>query len=327
MDTVSKEERNHKLAIDVSKKSIFLNGVLMVAKLVAGFLDNSAAMVSDGIHTATDVITTIIVIIGVKISSGGEDEKHNYGRDRYESIAAIVIAIILAFVGFSIGFDAFKTIIRGETVVAPGIIALIAAGLSIVMKEYMYRYTHDVAVKIGSDALRADALHHRSDALSSIGSLIGVAGARMGFPILDPLAGLLIALLIVKAGWDVFIDATEKLTDVAVSDEKLEEIIKVINEIDYVEDIDEVKTRKFGSQSYVDVSIGVCAFLPLHEAHDIATAVHDKLEEEFESIIHVMVHVNPSNCGIEDHYCRYPHLENRYSEKCAEMKAKVKAKE
>ena len=313
-------ETSTNLALRVSRKSIIINTALMILKLIAGFIGHSTALVSDGIHTATDIVSTVIVVIGINVSSKGEDKKYNYGRDRYESVAAVVVAIILIIVGGSIGFSSVNNILNIESILIPGRIALVGAAASIGLKEYMYRYTHDAALKTKSDALMADAWHHRSDALSSIGSLVGVIGSRLGFTILDPIAGLLIAFLIIKAGWDIFIDATEKLTDAALSKEKVDKMINVIEEIDYVENLDSIKTRKFGSQSYVDVSIGVCAYLPLHEAHDIATEVHDKLEESFDSIIHVMVHVNPFDCGIEDHECRYPHMENRYSDKCQQMK-------
>ena len=287
---------NEKLAMEVSKNSIIANLVLSIFKLFAGIVANSGAMVSDAVHSASDVFSTFIVIIGVKISSKEADEKHQYGHERLECVASIVLAIILCGTGIAIGLTGAKKIISGgsSNLMVPGVLALVAAILSIAVKEGMYWYTRGAAVKINSDALMADAWHHRSDALSSVGSLVGILGARLGFPILDPVASVVICIFIVKAAIDIFRSSIDKMTDSSCDEKITDEMKTVILASDGVLRLDEIKTRQFGSKIYVDIEILADGNQTLSEAHNIAENVHCAIEKDFPTVKHCMVHVNPA---------------------------------
>ena len=196
------------VANKVSLITIIGNVVLSVVKLLAGSIAHSNAMISDAIHSASDVFSTFVVIIGIRLASKKPDKEHPYGHERLECVAAIILAIVLFITGLGIGTEALRNILHGNysDLQVPGVLALIAAIISIVSKEGMYWYTRYYAKKIDSSALMADAWHHRSDAFSSIGALIGIGGARLGFPIMDSIASLVIFLFIVKAAFDIFKD-------------------------------------------------------------------------------------------------------------------------
>lgn len=282
-------------ATKVSLVSIFGNIFLSLFKLLAGIFAHSAAMVSDAVHSASDVFSSIIVIIGVRMAAKDADDDHPYGHERLESVAAITLAIVLLVTGLFIGHTAIENLSAGDSVehMIPGILALVAAIVSIVTKEGMYWYTRFYAKKINSDALMADAWHHRSDALSSIGALVGIYGARRGLWWFDSVASLIISLFIIKAAYDIFRNAIEKLVDRACEPEFDEEIRKLVLLQDGVEKIDMLQTRVFGNRIYVDLEIAANGELKLREAHDIAQKVHDVLEEKYPRIKHIMIHVNP----------------------------------
>lgn len=284
------------VAIKVSVVSILVNIVLSAFKLMAGLLANSGAMVSDAVHSLSDVFSTFIVIGGVKIAGRKSDANHPYGHERFESVAAILLAVLLFAVGAGIGYSGIRKIIYGSGagLVVPGTLALVAALISIAAKEAMYWYTRNAAKKVNSGALMADAWHHRSDAMSSVGSFVGILGARLGFPVLDPLASVVICLFIIKVAFDIFKDAVAKMTDEACDDETMTRIETVIEVQPGVVNVDMVRSRRFGNKIYVDVEIAVRGDMPLVEAHAIAQAVHDAIEKAFPDVKHCMVHVNPS---------------------------------
>ena len=284
-----------KVAMKVSRVSIIVNLLLSAGKLLAGIIANSGAMISDAIHSASDVFSTIIVMIGIHISSKKADKEHPYGHERLECVAAIVLAVVLFATGAGIGWSGIEKIISGNSssIAVPGMLALAAAIISIVVKEWMYWYTKIAADKIHSSALKADAWHHRSDALSSIGALIGIIGARMGYPVLDPLASVLICAFILKAAIDIFMDAVNKMVDKACDDSVVDALQKCIYSQNGVLGISSLQTRMFGSKIYVDVEIEADGKQTLIEAHDIAQKVHDAIEKEFVLVKHCMVHVNP----------------------------------
>lgn len=284
-----------KVANKVSFATIVGNVLLSIFKLLAGIIAHSNAMISDAIHSASDVFSTIIVLIGIKLSSKNPDKEHPYGHERLECVAAIVLSIILLITGLGIGAEALKTITQEEytSLQVPGILALIAAIISIAAKEAMYWYTRYYAKKIDSSALLADAWHHRSDAISSIGALIGIAGARLGFPIMDSLASLVIFVFIIKAAYDIFMDAMDKMVDHSCDEETETRLRDCVEKNKNVLGIDLLQTRIFGNKIYVDVEIAVDGSLSLKEAHGIAEDVHDRIEKNFSKVKHIMVHVNP----------------------------------
>ena len=273
--------------------SIFVNIALSLGKLAAGIIARSGAMISDAVHSASDVLSTLAVMAGIKLASRRADSSHPYGHERVECIFSILLAVILCATGIGIGYSGVTKIIGGGELVVPGALALAAAVVSIIVKELMFQYTKKNAKKIRSTALMADAWHHRSDALSSIGSFIGILGARLGFPICDPIASVIICIFIVKAAWDIFMDAVNQLIDKSGSDEECEKIREVALGTSGVVGVDDLKTRLFGSKMYVDIEIGADGTLPLTEAHAIAQNVHDSIEREFSEVKHCMVHVNP----------------------------------
>ncbi|MCF0130627.1 MAG: cation transporter [Pseudobutyrivibrio sp.] len=297
LETSQKVDRDglKDIAMHVSTVSIIINVGLSLLKLIAGILANSGAMVSDAIHSASDVFSTVIVMIGVAISGREADKEHPYGHDRLECVASLLLAVVLALTGLGIGYVGVQKVIAGNygQLEIPGMLALIAAVVSISVKEWMYWYTRAAAKKINSSALMADAWHHRSDALSSVGAFIGIFGARIGFPILDPVASIVICLFIEKAAYDIFKDALDKMVDKSCSDEVIYQIRDIVASQDGVEGIDEIKTRMFGAKEYVDIEIAVEGTKPLAEAHDIAERVHDAIEENMPAVKHCMVHVNP----------------------------------
>ena len=213
-------------AMCVSRNSIIVNLILSIGKFIAGVAGNSAAMVSDAVHSASDVFSTVIVMIGVRISGKESDANHQYGHERLECVAAILLAVILAGTGLGIGYQGVLVILSGDHshITVPTILPLAAALCSIAVKEGMYWYTIHAAVRIQSGALKADAWHHRSDALSSVGSFVGILGAKMGYPILDPIASVVICAFILKAAFDISRDAVGKMTDEACDDKMVEAI-------------------------------------------------------------------------------------------------------
>ena len=282
-----------KTATRVSLVSIAGNAVLSLFKLLAGIFANSGAMISDAVHSASDVLSSIIVIIGVKLSVRAPDTEHPYGHERFECVAAIVLAVVLAVTGLLIGYKAFGSIEGRGTQPMPGVLALVAAAVSIVVKEAMYWYTRFFGKRLNSASLMASAWDHRSDALSSVGALVGIAGARMGHPVMEPIASLVICLFILKAAYDIFRDAMGKMVDRAADAETEKSLTDCVLSEKEVRGIDKLRTREFGSRIYVDLEIRLDGSMTLYDAHAIAERVHDRIEREFPSVKHIMVHVNP----------------------------------
>ena len=291
------EDEFKKVANKVSFITIVQNILLSVFKLFAGIFAHSNAMISDAVHSASDVFSTIIVIIGVKLASKESDKEHPYGHERLECVAAIVLSIVLLYTGIKIGSQAVKDIIGGDyqSLQKPGMLALVAAVVSIVTKEIMYWYTRHYAKKIDSSALMADAWHHRSDALSSVGALVGIGGAMMGFPVMDSIASIVIFVFIAKAAYDIFKDAMDKMVDHSCDDETEKAMRDFVLAQNEVLSVDLLHTRIFGNKIYVDVEIGVNGSYTLRQAHEIAEEVHEGIEKNFPKVKHVMVHVNPAD--------------------------------
>lgn len=291
-----------KIVLKTSVVTIIVNALLSVFKLIAGILGSSMALISDAVHSASDVFSTFIVLIGVKISSKKADKRHPFGHERFECVAAIILAAVLFATGAGIGYSGVENIVSGayKELEIPKLIALIAAALSIVVKEGMFWYTIIAAKRVNSTALKADAWHHRSDALSSIGSLVGVVGAMCGVPVLDSVACLVICAMIIFAAVKIFIDAVKKMTDEACDERTENEIKEFISSCDGVKRIDLLMTRLFGNRIYVIVEIACDGSLSLYEAHEIAETLHKGIEENFPLVKHITVHVNPYKEEKED---------------------------
>lgn len=285
---------NEQIANKVSVVTIIWNCILSLFKLIVGIISNSNALISDSIHSASDVFSTFIVIIGIRIAAKEPDKEHPYGHERMECAAAIILSVTLFITGLSIGINAFKNIIDGSSKenINFGILAIIITVISIVVKELMYWYTIYYAKKIDSGALMADAWHHRSDSLSSIGALVGIIGANLGYSIMDSLASLVIFGFIAKASYDIFKDALDKMVDKSCDDSTEEEICKCILKNREVLGIDMLQTRIFGNKIYVDLEILLDGTYTLNRAHTIAEEIHDDIEKNFPKIKHIMVHVN-----------------------------------
>ncbi|MBQ9196212.1 MAG: cation transporter [Clostridia bacterium] len=289
------------LALRVSRTSIFINLALSAGKLLAGLLAHSGAMVSDAVHSASDVFSTMVVIIGMRAASKDSDREHPYGHERMECVAAIVLAVVLLITGLFIGREGLLKIFseQTQTLPVPGALALAAAFVSILVKEGMYWNTRAAAKTVNSPALMADAWHHRSDALSSVGALIGIAGARLGLPVLDPVASLVICLMIMKAAYDIFRDAMEKMVDQSAGAETEERIRQCALRHPGVLSVDLLMSRRFGSRLYIEMEISMDGDLTLRQSHAVAEQVHADVEAAFPEVKHIMIHVNPA--GEQDH--------------------------
>ena len=278
----------------ISFVGIVGNILLTAFKLFAGVYGHSAAMVSDAVHSLSDVFATLVAFMGITFSKKTADPKHPYGHERMECIASLLLGGILFATGLGIGKVGVESILfGGREGTVPEVIALIAAVVSIVSKEAMYWYTRHYAILLDSSVFMADAWHHRSDAFSSIGSLIGIGGAMLGFPILDSLASLVICVFILKVACDILKDAVEKMMDTSCGEAYEKQLAEFILRQDGVEGIDVLRSRMFGSRVFVDLEIIVDGRKSLYEAHGIADQVHSAVEREFTEIKHIMIHVNP----------------------------------
>jgi len=285
-----------RILLRLSLVGIVGNILLVAFKLFAGFSGHSSAMISDAIHSLSDVFATFIAFIGVKISMKAPDTSHPYGHDRMECVASLLLGSILMVTGLGIGYSGLNTVFSGayKTLIIPSSIALVAAVVSIVFKEAMFWYTRYYAKKLSSPAFMADAWHHRSDALSSVGSLLGIGGAMLGFPVLEPLASVAICLCILKVAYDILKDSLDKMLDTPCKPALEQELMELISSQPDVFGLDLFQTRQFGSKIYIDAEIRLDGRLTLLEAHAISERVHDAVEASHPEIKHIMIHVNPS---------------------------------
>ncbi len=281
------------LAYKVSIITIIINILLCIFKLITGLISKSQIMISDAIHSASDVASTFIVIIGIFVSRKESDREHPYGHEKYESIAGFVLSLMLAAVGYNLLKTSVLEIVHQNYTATTSSLALFAAIISILVKEGMYQYTIKAAKKINSTALKADAWHHRSDALSSVGAVLGIAGSLLGYHFLEPITVIVISYFIFKSAWDILKDAISKLIDTSADDNTLNKITKLIEEEEDILHIDSLKTRLFGSKIYVDLEIAVDENLSLKSSHEIAEKIHLKIEKYITNCKHCMVHVNP----------------------------------
>lgn len=283
-----------KIVDRLSRVGIFGNILLAAFKLFAGIFGKSGAMVSDAVHSLSDIFATLIAWIGVRLSRQAEDAEHPYGHERLECVASLLLGLILAGTGIGIGWTGIRKILgEGGSIEIPTLLPLIAAVISIVVKEGMYQYTMHYAKALDSAAFKADAWHHRSDAISSVGSFIGIGLAKLGLPFMDPVASIIICLLILKVAFDISRDAVYKMLDTSCDNAFEQRLRAFIGSQDGVGRIDLLRTRQFGNRIYVDLEIAVKPDISLRDAHGIAERVHSAVEQEFPNVKHVMIHVNP----------------------------------
>ncbi len=286
------DNERFRIASRITWFTIVLNVILAIAKIGIGIISCSTAMVADGVHTVSDVGSSLGIIVGFFISNKPEDSKHQYGHEKAESIAGFVLSLMLIAVGIKIGYSSIELMISGSTKV-PGILALWAALISIFVKEFQYRITIREGKRINSSALMADAWHHRSDALSSIGTLIGIAGARLGYKILDPLAGFIVSVIVIKVGIDLFLKGYNELMDSSIEENELTQISNLILKETKIDSISDLKARKHGSKIFVDVEVCVDPNISVLEGHDIAEDVENVIYDNLDNVKKVLVHVNP----------------------------------
>lgn len=275
------------------------NVLLCAAKLLAGVFGRSSAMIADGVHSLSDLITDFIVIAFVRISSKPQDRGHEYGHGKYETLATTVIGLMLLFVGAGIMWNSLSQILaclNGEQLKSPGWIAFVAAIVSIVVKEVLFRYTQREGRRVNSQAVIANAWHHRSDAFSSIGTAIGIGGALlMGqhWTVLDPIAALIVSVLIIHAAIEQLRPSLGELVENSLPEPVEEEICKAILSCQEVSDPHNLRTRKIGNRSSVDVHLRMDGNMPLSEAHKRATEVENKIRQLLGKDTFVMIHIEP----------------------------------
>ncbi len=277
-----------------------VNVVLLVFKFAAGILGHSAAMIADAIHSLSDFLTDIIVIVFVRLSSKPADRDHDYGHGKYETLATSVIGLALAVVAVLIGWDGIEKIadaLQGNRLESPGIIALWAALLSITLKEWIFRATRKVANEVKSKALEANAWHHRSDALSSVGTAIGIGGAVMlgdGWAILDPIAAIVVCVLIIVTAFRIIRQASGELLEESLPKETEDRIEQIVYQDTLVSDIHKLHTRRIGNIIAIEMHLRMPAGITLAESHVHATAIEQSLKTEFGKGTHIMLHIEPT---------------------------------
>lgn len=277
-----------------------VNVVLLVFKFAAGILGHSAAMIADAIHSLSDFLTDIIVIVFVRLSSKPADHDHDYGHGKYETLATSVIGLALAVVAVLIGWDGIEKIadaLQGNRLESPGIIALWAALLSITLKEWIFRATRKVANEVKSKALEANAWHHRSDALSSVGTAIGIGGAVMlgdGWAILDPIAAIVVCVLIIVTAFRIIRQSSGELLEESLPKETEDRIEQIVYQDTLVSDIHKLHTRRIGNIIAIEMHLRMPAGITLAESHVHATAIEQSLKTEFGKGTHIMLHIEPT---------------------------------
>lgn len=286
------EEKRYTIGKKVSVIGLVVNILLSIVKILIGIVFSSMALMADGLHTVSDIASTIVILISIKFSQNPPDKNHPYGHGKAEPIGTAALGLILLVTGILLVKDTFLSIFAKNTV-QPGIIALWVAFISIITKEVLYQYTVKMGREINSKGLIADAHHHRSDAFSSIASLIGVAGARLGLPFLDPLAGLVVAFFIVKIGFDILKDAVNELMDCIPDREKVKEFKEIVDGVKGVISVGDIKLRSYGPKLFVELSVSVDNNLSVGEGHDVAKRVMNQLKDKDCSIQDVLVHVDP----------------------------------
>jgi len=289
-----------KAAQKVTLIGMLVNLILVIFKFTAGLLGNSSALLADAIHSLSDFVSDIIVIIGFKITAKPADEDHNYGHGKVETISAVIIGLLLIFLSIALfrtsGTDIFQFFFKGKVLDVPKSFVLYAVVASIILKEILFQITKKVGKKINSDAVLANAWHHRSDALSSIAAFIGIVLAvSFGekFAVCDPIASFVVSIFIFKVGLSIILTSYKQLIDASLSNEEVIKIEEIINSIPEIKGFHNIKTRRIGYYVSIDVHIFVEKYLNVEEAHDIASSLENKIYDEFGKDTFISVHIEP----------------------------------
>ncbi len=295
----NKQETREQAIYKVTWIGFFVNVLLSVGKLIAGFVGRSGAMIADGVHSVSDFATDIVVLLFVRISAKPKDEDHDYGHGKYETLATVIIGVALAAVAIGILIDSVERIaqvLRGESIARPGIVALVAAAVSIVAKEALYWYTMLTAKRVDSPALKANAWHHRSDAFSSIGTLIGIGGAYFlseQWRVLDPIAAIVVGALIIKVAYDLVMPGLNELLERSLPKEQEDEIVALVLADKRLSDVHNLKTRRIGAGIAVELHVRVQGNMTVNESHAITRNIEQLLRQQYGDRTQVIIHIEP----------------------------------
>ncbi len=289
------DDQRYKATRRVTLVGALANMLLTAGKVVIGIVGSSPALVADGIHSLSDLLTDAIVIWAAKHGSKEADEDHPYGHARIETVFTVALGVVLLLVAIGIIYDAGSRLFHPERLTMPSLLALVMAAISVMVKEALYHYTIIVAKKIRSNLLKANAWHHRSDAISSIVVIIGIAGTMAGLPYLDAIAAAGVGLMIGKIAWDLGWHAVRELVDTALEAERVDAIRQAIQSVDGVDHLHELRTRRMGAEALVDVHIQVNSLLSVSEGHYISERVRQQVTREVEEVQDVLVHIDPEN--------------------------------
>lgn len=295
-----KENQREKEIYKVTIVGALANVTLLIFKFVAGIISNSAAMIADAVHSLSDFITDVVVIVFVKISSKPQDKSHDYGHGKFETLATLIIGIALLFVGLMILYNGasatYRCIWLGEELHRPGMIAFWAAIFSIILKEAVYQYTVFKGKNLNSQAVIANAWHHRSDAFSSIGTAVGIGGAIFlgdKWVVLDPIAAIVVSVFIINVSLKIIIKSINELLEKSLPDEIENEIIKVAESFDMVKDVHDLRTRRIGNNIAIEMHLLMDGNLSLQCTHNTTELIESELRKKYGEHTHIAIHVEP----------------------------------
>lgn len=293
------ENNRQKEIVKITLWGSVANFILLILKFAAGIIGHSSAMIADAVHSLSDFVTDIIVLVFIHVSSKPKDQSHDYGHGKYETLATSIIGFVLLFVGAGIFWSGLTKIIafsKGEPLESPGMIALIAAIVSILVKELLYQLTRAVGKKVNSQAVVANAWHHRSDAFSSIGTLIGIGGAILLGPkwrVLDPVAAVVVSFFIVKVSLELIMPAINDLLEKSLPDETENEIVSIIRNVNEIKDPHNLRTRRIGNDYAIEIHVRVDGSVSVSHAHELTLEVEKRLRKQYGENTHIAVHVEP----------------------------------
>ena len=303
MDTLSREKKLQHVTLAGSA----INALLVLFKFMAGIMGGSAAMIADAVHSLSDFLTDIVVLVFVHISEKPQDADHDYGHGKYETLATSIIGLALCAVGMMIFYNGASKIVavmHGEVIAKPGIIALVAALVSIVMKEWAYQFTIRAGRKYESQAVIANAWHHRSDALSSIGTFIGIGGAVLlgsKWAVLDPIAAVIVSVFIIGTAISLIRNSSNDLLEKSLSDEIEDKIVEIVVQEPQVSEVHHLRTRRIGNHFAIEMHVRMPGDISLYDSHCHATNIENRLRKQFGSQTHIGLHVEPVKIGGQYH--------------------------